>query len=418
MAVVRPFAGWRYSRARFANLADVVVPPYDVISEQQLAKLKKRNSHNFSNVILNEGEKKHEKAAELFSQWKQDGSLVHDTKPELYFYKQTFKLKPHELFCQNVPAGVRKGSSLNRTGILCRVGLEDYSAKVILPHEKTFSGPKADRYELMTAAQGNMEPVFLGYDSPRFSGEEFEKICLGKKPEYDFTDDGGVAHQLWLIDDLKVHDEVAKVLDGKKFYILDGHHRYETALQFYKDHQKTGARLDHRFVLANICSFKQPGTVILPTHRALRLENFNAPKWLAAQKNKCTVKEDLTLAQLEELMIASRSPAFGVRFNGSDRYAFLQINYAPHDKLDLEVLHQEILPELAPGKKSEDIAYIKDITEFEEKISSGELTLGFLVKPSTTAEVMTTAENGKVMPHKSTFFYPKIPSGLVINTFE
>jgi uncharacterized protein (DUF1015 family) len=411
MAVVKPFSGWHYNENKFPKLEDVVVPPYDVISDSELKAMREKNPFNYSKIILPEGENKHASAASFFHQWQKEEVLIQDRKPALYFYKQTFKLTPMELFCQNI-ADQKSDGQLSRTGLFCRVGLEDYSSKVILPHEKTFSGPKADRYKLMEAVQGNMEPVFLGYDSPRFSGDEFEKIVVGQKPTYRFTDNLGVIHELWAITDEKVHEEVETILNPKKFYILDGHHRYETALKFYRDHQSADARLDHRYVLAAICSFHQPGTVILPTHRAIKKGDIEGAKknWVAQGWQWQSVAKR---GELEELLRGSTTAAFGLKIHKTEGYVFLKSKDSK-DKLDLEILHEDLLPSLG---SPQEIDYIKDIGELESKVVEGVYDIGFLVKPSSVDEVMKVAEAGAVMPHKSTFFYPKIPSGLVINSF-
>ncbi len=432
MSVVKPFSAWHYNTHKFKNLSEVVAPPYDVISAEELAEMKKKSPYHYTRVILPEGENKHIQAAELLRTWQREEILVQDKKPALYFYRQTFNLTPAERFCQSVPGHsvatqghfipmkwhdsfFVSGASqpLSRTSIFARIGLEDYSAKIILPHEKTFSGPKADRYKLMESTQGNMEPVFLGYDSPRFSGDEFEKIILSQKPTEKFIDDAGVSHELWAITDEKVIAEVEKVLGPKKFYILDGHHRYETALKFYHDHQAKDARLDHRYVLAAICSFRQPGTVILPTHRALKVgEVDKAKKNLMGLGWEWSEVSDRKI--LEEKLMGSKVTCFGLKIPRNEKYVFLK---APKDleKLDLDVLHDLVLPVF---DKDPQLDYIKDLDELEAKVDQGIYQIGFLVRPSTVDEVMSVAEHGSVMPHKSTFFYPKIPSGFVINTFS
>lgn len=412
MAEVKPFRGWHYNPEKIARLSEVVVPPYDVISEKELAHLQRLNPFNFSKVILPEGENKHQKAADLFQQWKSQKIFVQDPKANLYFYRQKFTLDPYERFCQKATA-----SSLSRTGIFSRVALEDYKTKVILPHEKTFAGPKQDRYLLMEAAKGNLEPVFLGYDSSSFSGGEFEQIVGSRKPLFEYSDFSGVQHELWPIDDQKISDDVAKKLARETFYILDGHHRYETALQFFKDHRSEEAR----YVLAQICSFNQPGTVILPTHRLIRgVKNFDASVFVKKLKSFFDLLPVGSPHELEVLLRDSGRGAFGLLLPGEARYSFLRLREGvaldTRLKLDLDILHGFILKTLL-GSEME-ISYIKSIPEFEMRMKNKEFQMGFLVKPSTYEEVMDTARHFEKMPHKSTFFYPKIPSGLVVNLFE
>jgi uncharacterized protein (DUF1015 family) len=408
MAVVKPFAGWHYNQEKFSELEKIIAPPYDVISEKELARMKAESKYNYTNIILPEGEDKHSRSAELFKLWQKEKILVKDSKPTLYFYRQTFSLTPLELFCQNV-----SDERISRVSLFCVVGLEEYSSRIILPHEKTFSGPKADRYKLMDTTQGNMEPVFLGYDSPRFAGDEFSKIILTLKPNFSYTDDANVLHEVWSITDSKVHLAVEKVLGPLKFYILDGHHRYETALKYYLEHQKSDAKAGHRYVLAAICSFRQPGAIILPTHRALRNGDAAKAKNLLTERG-WTWNHASTLSELEKNLKESKSTAFGIKLKDIKGYGFLK-SPSPRTRLDLEVLHEDVLSFFAEDPKLE---YIKDISELESKVDEGLFIAGFLLKPSTTDEVMAVAEKNSVMPHKSTFFYPKIPSGLVINTFN
>jgi uncharacterized protein (DUF1015 family) len=412
MAVVKAFKGFRYhltSREEKLELKDVVVPPYDVISPLELEILKSKSQYNFSNIILANPRDDYREARERLALWREKEILRPDAKPCLYFYKQVFSL----------------GSTFSRTGIFARIGLEDYSSKIILPHEQTFSHHKDDRYKLMEATGGNMEPVFLGYNSERFSGDEFEKIILSRKPEGHYTDDAGTEHFLWAIDDVLVHEEVEKVLRMQKFYILDGHHRYETALKYFKDHQNSDTKLSHRYLLANICSFKQPGMVILPTHRLLRgLKSDSLNRCLKNLENDFIYREVENVSDLEKDLSRNVSalPAFGLKRSDSIKYIFMQMKEDAFERygkpLDLDVLHEKIIPMLEFSKGKPDIDYVKNISEWEAKLLSKEYELGFLIRPTKAEEVMKVATEGKKMPHKSTFFYPKIPSGLVINLFD
>ena len=423
MAVVKPFKGFRYNQTKIKKLEDVVVPPYDVISPSELVEMKAKSSYNYSNLILSGDSAIYKKAADLLQNWREEKVLIQDVRPCLYFYKQTFKLDRHELFCQIVPDSVKKGGTLSRTGIFSRVGLEDYTSKIILPHEKTFAVHKADRYKLMEATMGNMEPVFLGYDSDRFSGDEFEKITLAKAPVAHYSDCFGVEHKLWSIDDTLVHETVEKTLSGLKFYILDGHHRYETALQFYKDHQSSDARLSHRYVLADICSFRQPGTIILPTHRLISgIVPHTIERTLEALSTDFEISKVVNFKEVEEAMSATQGTVFGVRLAGDTSYLVMKLKkdsgFKKQGELDLDILHEIALPKFQTIGAELNINYVKAIQEWESRLNTDEFQIGFLIKPTTSDEVMKVAQESRKMPHKSTFFYPKIPSGLVINIFD
>jgi len=428
MAVIKSFQAWRYNSAKFSHLEELVVPPYDVISPKELEEMQRRNKHNYSNIILNQSSDKYQAAANLLNQWCEKEDLVQDEKLCLYFYRQTFKLKPTELFCQNVPDSVKRGGALSRIGFFTAVGLEDYSAKVILPHEKTFSSHKDDRYKLMQACQGNMEPVFLGFDSEEFNGASIEKFVSGRKATVSYKDDSGVLHEMWAVSDAPVVQEVETALLQSQLFILDGHHRYETALKFYNDHKNKDARLSHRYVLANVCAFRQPGVVILPTHRALKKVKVTGLHEISSQLGEFFEAAEMrSWQEVEGALMNVGFPSFGLVLQGG-KFAVLKgkpslerltLNTGfskSYEQLDLVILHEFVLKQL--GAQEEDIDYIKDIDQVIQGAGQNLWPVSFLVRPNAYQDVMGVARRGEKMPHKSTFFYPKIPSGLVVRRFD
>lgn len=409
MATVKPFKAWRFDSSKINHLENVIVPPYDVISEKELAEMDKLSPFNFSKVILAKGDKKHLRAAELFKSWQKEEVLIQDKTPGFYLYKQEFNLDRFELFCQKIT----DGHALVRYGFFAKVQVEDYANGVILPHEKTFAKYKADRYELMEAAQGNMEPVFLGYDSNFLTGEDFEKAVTNLKPVYFYEDRSGVQHKLWYVSAADVCSKIEKALQKEKLYILDGHHRYETALKFHQDHG--GERT--KYVLANVCAFNQPGTVILPTHRLLKdLPDFSKDRFIDLLKKNFDVNQVVSLGELETKLKGSKKVGFGLRFGGDKSMFFAELKKDP-GILDLDYLHETLFKEIGGGKEFATF-YVKSIPEFQERLDHNEYEVGFLVRPNTYDDVIKKASHQEVMPHKSTFFYPKIPSGLVIHQFE
>ncbi|MBK9294326.1 MAG: DUF1015 domain-containing protein [Oligoflexia bacterium] len=409
MAVVKPFKAWRYNLSnKVKDLSRVVVPPYDVITPEELKEMKALSQFNFSQVILAEGENKHKKAAEFFLNLQSQEVLIRDNTPCFYFYKQDFSLSNYEQFCQDVD------KNLSRYGFFAVVQVEDYKNKVVLPHEKTFAKYKQDRYELMTQAQGNMEPVFLGYDSSDFTDSEFEQIVSDLKPLYDYTDRYKVHHTLWGVDNKVIIEKVEAKLKNQKLYILDGHHRYETALKFYQDNPQENTK----YVLANVCAFKQKGTVILPTHRLLK---FNSANEKALFNKRCeeffTLENVDSLSQLEEKLKLESAVAFGIKFSGNKGYLFAKLKDKKGAKksvdfLDLDFLHESFL------KEEFKPYYVRSIPEFDQLLKENKYDVGFLVRPNTYDDVVGKALHQKVMPHKSTFFFPKIPSGLVVHSFK
>ncbi len=411
MAVVKPFKAWRYDRDKSPHLEDVIVPPYDVISEKERDALQKSNRHNFSKIILAQGENKHYSAALILNEWKNQEILIQDENPGFYFYRQEFRLGKFEMFCQKIqapPSGV-----MVRYGVFARVQVEDYKNNVIFPHEKTFAKHKADRYELMEASQGNMEPVFLGYDSPFLSGDDFEKMIRSGKLLYDYEDHYGVKHKLWYLSDEETCGKVSEHLKSEKLYILDGHHRYETALKFYQDHPSE----ETKYVLADVCAFKQPGMVILPTHRLVSgIKDFSPENVIAKLAEDFNFAEVKDLSALEARLKASTHVAFGMTFSVNEKMYFVELKSA-QKVLDLDFLHGTLFTPSVLGEELQ-INYVKNIPEFLDNMKSGKHQIGFLVRPNTYEDIVEKAAQHQVMPHKSTFFYPKIPSGLVINKFD
>ncbi len=404
MTVVKPFSAWRYDLEKVGNPADVIVPPYDVITEKERDQMMAANEFNFANIILAQGDEKHQKAARLLKKWQDSGVLIHDPIEAVYFYQQDFQLNSFELFCQKVP------SKLSRYGFFATVKVEEYKEKIILPHEKTFAKYKADRYELTDETKGNMEPIFLGYDSDFFSGKQFESAVKDAELLYDYEDNFGVKHKLWSVTNEKTISDLRAKLSQEKLYILDGHHRYETALKYYQDHPSDKTQ----YVLANICAFKQEGTVILPTHRLVQGgPKFNGEKFLSNLKNRFNFTPVDSLKELESRLMDSENVAFGLRMGKDQQLTFLELK-EKSSELDLDYLHENIIPDSVDAK----ISYVRSIPEFEDLMSQGEHHFGFLVRPNTYDDVVKKALHQEVMPHKSTFFYPKIPSGLVIHGFS
>ncbi|MCC6278263.1 MAG: DUF1015 domain-containing protein [Oligoflexia bacterium] len=406
MTEIRAFKGWRYSQAKASDYSKLIVPPYDVISDQELSEMKKLDSHNFSHVILAEGENKHQKASRLLESMKKEDLVVQESRPCFYLYRQTFKLNRWEKFCQDPTLP----DQLSRVGFFALVKLHDYSDKVILPHEKTFAGPKADRYDLMTMARGQMEPVFLGYDSDFLGSPSEFKALFSQKPDVGFKDQFGVTHEMWACSDEEFAQRAKSEIKNLPLFILDGHHRYETALKYSKDHPEGTAR----YVLAQLIPFQQQGTVILPTHRVLK---WPAPPEKITDFLYKHMSFELVdnLEQLETRMRSGARASFGAILPQGIYYSCVKRST---ENLDLDNLHKLIIPALTEKFGEPRITYVKSIEECVDSVKKGAADLAFLVRPSTHKEVMSTANQGLVMPHKSTFFFPKVPSGLVIHCFE
>lgn len=417
MAVVKPFKAWRYGSPQSSRLQDFVVPPYDVITAPEREALQNSNKYNYSHIILSQGENKHKRAAEKLRDWKDNHILIQDNAPQFYLYKQEFKLSPTECFGQ--PQAIKNTETFKRYGFFGLVQVEPYENKIILPHEKTFSKYKQDRYELMHNCQGQVEPVFLGYDSQFLSGNDFENIVKFSPTTYDYKDAHGVHHTLWALQDSSLHENIMGQLQSQKLYILDGHHRYETALKYHQDHPTE----NNKYVLAQVCAFKQPGMIILPTHRLVSgVKNFDFQFLTRVLMKDFIFEKAADLIALEEKLSNTKEIAFGVAIQKEIYLATLNkqtgasVVKSPQE-LDLDFLHSKILCAENVGPNSE-IHYVRSSGEFFDELKLGRHQFGILVRPNTYADVVFKSNNSEVMPHKSTFFFPKVPSGLVINSFD
>ena len=263
MADVRPLPGIRYAATE--NLAALVTPPYDVISPEAQERYYARDPHNIIRLELGRDEpgddslnNKYTRAATLFAEWRLEGVMRQDA-PSLYVYEQTFSVADAER---------------RRMGLLARVRLEPWDARVILPHERTMSKPKDDRLKLFHACAANLSPLMSLYDDPDQELSAILNEATTSAPDADFADDAGERHRLWRLDDPALAQTVAAFFAPRQLYIADGHHRYETSLTYRDevraDRKETFADDATDFVLMSLTAIEDPGLVVLPTHRILR----------------------------------------------------------------------------------------------------------------------------------------------------
>lgn len=427
MAEIRPITPLRYDLSRVGDLAKVVAPPYDVISAEQRAELAARDPHNVVKLILPEGEgdAKYAHAAELFQAWQREGVLVRDDEPAFYRYDQTF----------TPPGG---GKERTRTGFLGLVKIVPLDKGVVLPHERTLSGPKEDRYKLFSSTKTNFSPGFLLYRDP----EKKLDAALAKATHLaTLTTADGVKHVLSKIAD---KDAVRAIVEGvakSSLLIADGHHRYETALRYAETHPGAEDR-ESAYFLEFFCNGDDPDLMVFPTHRHVHsLPRFDYKEALAGAATLFDVKElppgasaEVYVAELEK---SGRERASLVICAGDGRAALLALrpgaDLAKHAvlgakvpalrKTDVALLHMGLLepvlgitPEMQAAKTN--IWYPQDAAASLKELRGGKGQCLFLMNATPVAQVREVAEAGEVMPQKSTFFYPKVLTGLAIHTLE
>lgn len=436
MADVRPLPGLRYTAT--ADLAALVTPPYDVISPEAQAGYYARHGDNIIRLELGNDEPgddelndRYTRAAVTFAEWRLRDVLAQDA-PTFYLYEQRFTVA---------------GATYSRFSLLARVRLEPWDAQVVLPHERTLSKPKDDRLKLLRACAANLSPIMALYDDPQAElTKRLAKVRRGK-PTAAFTDEAGEEHRLWLASDALLAAHISAFFGDRQLYIADGHHRYETALAYRDEVRELRRELvaddAANFVLMALCALEDPGLVILPTHRLLR---DLVPARLAALDAVLGVwfdREILTdsdpsvwTAQLaaagadgaSALVLVRPEGATLVRLRPEGREAMRAAGTGTGDDhhtdawraLDVAVLHELVLDRalgvgLAAIYAGEHVTYTRDEVAAADAVRQGQAQLAVLLNPTPPAQVRDVALASDRMPQKSTYFYPKLITGLVIN---
>jgi len=435
---IRPFRALRYDPATVADLALVVAPPYDVIDAAEETRLLERHPANVvrldkpSEQPGDEADDRYRRAARTLAGWRSDGTFRKDPHPSLYVYEQAYR----------VP-----GTDVTRTqrGFFGRLRLHAFDEGAVLPHERTMSGPKEDRYKLLRATGVNTSPVVAIYDDPSGSGSRVLDAATARAADVDLTDDDGVRHRLWAIEaDGDGAVTVAPLLDAASrgpVTIADGHHRYETALR-YRDERRMSRSCEEDpafdYILTLFIDAAAEPLTILPTHRIVRgLGDDGAAALLDRLEDLFEVERDIDQAELRE-----RFDAAGLARGGDGRFgawtraggALLTARRRAFDSLlpdggaalrSLDVSLLGAALERLAGIDNEAVAagaieYTKSAGEAIERVEAGldGADAAFLLEPTPVAAVLAVAADGDVMPQKSTYFYPKALTGLVINPHE
>ncbi|UCE80951.1 MAG: DUF1015 domain-containing protein [Methanobacteriota archaeon] len=416
MVQIAPFDAVRYNSIRFGNdVGRFVAPPYDSIDRGMERSLKKDRLNITHLTLGNEGDE-YLTAGKRLRRWLNDEVLVRDGGRSLYLYEQTF---------QGTNGIVRV-----RTGIVAVVRIEDPSNGAILPHENTIPKHKADRMALMSALGGNSEQIFMLYDDKTGEVEEALDSCRKSAEILRFIDPEGVHHRIVRINDDAVISRIGSLLESERMLIADGHHRYETAVE-YRNRRK-GDSEQHRvepsdYVLATLVSFRNPGLVINPTHRLVR--NIDE-KTLATFRNRLdeqfVIRDCQSPEELESALKGAPATAFGVWCPSNGLIALVEPKEAnipgPLGGLSVFVLQERVLKDILGFTtdmldKKTNIEFIKDIGSARFELSSEERSMFFMVKAPTVDQVKEVAKEGLRMPHKSTYFYPKIWSGVLLYLF-
>lgn len=424
MAVIKAFRGMRYNTSIAGEISKLCCPPYDIISEQQRLEYISENEYNVIRLELpKEGENPYANASDILDMWRDKGVLIHEDKPAIYIYEEEF-----------TAYGERKSIK----GIIARVKLEEFSKGIILPHEFTLSKAKEDRFNLMKATNCNFSQIYALYmDQTHKTLNTIDKESEGDSV-LEFTDSDNVTHRLWIVTDEEV---IAKLVDDfadRKLYIADGHHRYETALN-YRNYcrengiSKEGDAQDYQMIY--LVDMEHPGLVVFPTHRLVRdLPEFDKDKMLSLCDEYFDVTKQNGTENMEkelEKLYNEGKKAFGFYCGNGEWYLlvlkdidvmakFLPDLCKASQQLDVSVLHTLVLEKIF-GIDKENMANQINLTYtkfFEEAISlvdKGEFQCSFVLNPTRVTEIRDVAAAGEKMPQKSTYFYPKMITGMVMN---
>ncbi len=433
MPIVRPFRGIHFNPDKVGgnDFTQVVAPPYDVISPEEQKKLHDRHPKNIVHIDFGmaqpgdaPGSDKYSRAAAFYAQWLTEGTLVRDDMPALYYYEQEYDIEGMGHFI--------------RKGFLGALKLSAFGEGEVFPHEKTLSGPKLDRQSLMRVTEANMSPIFGLYSDPA------DEVCgaltarMAKDPSFSAVDDIGVRHRVWVVTDAAAIAKTAALMKARGVFIADGHHRYETAFGFREEQRaKYGNDPDaaYEHVLMFLCNMDDKGIVILPTHRGIHsVPGFSEEAFAAKVREYLPMetREGTPRDAIRAVEEASRTGKAITWSAGGNRFHIISFpdvktfadsklsNFPPALRtLDVVLLHGYLMDQLL-GVTAEAVTagqhvkYYKDPAKAESDLATGAVQLAFFMTGVTVKEFRDVSLSGHVLPQKSTFFYPKIGTGLLI----
>jgi uncharacterized protein (DUF1015 family) len=433
MPQIEAFRALRYDLGHVGSLSDVVAPPYDVIGPELQERLYKRHPANCIRLILNREEpgddasnNRYSRAARFLKNWRGEGVLFSEPDPAVYVYHARFDYA---------------GKTYNRRGFMARIRLERFGEGKIFPHEETMAGPKQDRLLLTRACKANLSQVFGLYPDPKSEAQELLEAAIVGQTPVEATDHLGVVHRLWPVTDVQTIARVAGLMGPKPVFIADGHHRYETACN-YRDELAAAGPLppSHpaNYVLMMCVGMNDPGMIVLPTHRLFcGLPSMSSSDLVAKLGDSFTARvagegADLAQSVWEEVEYGGEQGTLGfytakderwvvatIADAGRARMAQIAADHSPAwQGLGVAILHRLVIDTLLGARDLPKPRYVHLVDEVVEGLESDEFQLAALVMPATVDHVRQISEHRERMPAKSTYFYPKLLSGLVFNPLE
>ncbi|MEG0615269.1 MAG: DUF1015 domain-containing protein [Oscillospiraceae bacterium] len=425
MAEIRGFKGLRFNGG---DLNTLVCPPYDIISEDERNAFLETNEHNIIRLELPVGENRYKTAGETLKKWLSDGVLAKDAKDAIYVYEMEFSVD---------------GKKNSVKGFVSLVKLEEFSKGIILPHEETLSKAKTDRFNLMSETFCNFSQIYSLYMDNDGTYSLIDNCSKGK-PDMEVVDADKTVHRMWCVTDEGVINAVAAAFADKKLYIADGHHRYETALNFHKHLCETGFEGENSssnlsgYISMMLVNMENSGLVVFPTHRIVRdLSGFNSAEVIDQCKKYFDISEEKGIQNVNEKLsefYKKGEKAFAF-YDGGDGYKLMVLREKTAVKallpqmsdaycnLDVSILHSLVLEKIFGIDKENmanqtNLTYTRSLDEAVGAVRSGKANCTFILNPTRVSEIRDVALAGEKMPQKSTYFYPKLITGLVMNKFD
>lgn len=422
MAVIKAFSALRYNLEKIKNLPSVVTPPYDVISARQQSQFYRAHKHNFIRIILGQEKKgdnqqnnKYTRAGAYLEKWIKEKVFIQDNAPSIYIYEQLFDFE---------------GKKISRLGFIALLKLEPSGKGVVFPHEKTFCKPKEDRLRLIKTTRANLSPIFGLYSDSEERIENLIKSACRREALLDFKFEG-VKNRLWLINNPGFISKLKRLTRDKKIFIADGHHRYEVACLYNKLTRSSG-EVNSDYIMMYFSALQSDGLKVMPTHRVINNLPIRNPRLIREALLKYFIVEDFNnhKALTKELKSVKTGGHFFGLYLGNKIFYLLKlrkgskkITQHPPDSykdLDVVILHNIIFKKILGIKENKDqqTLYTRDEDLAINLVDSKKYQAAFLMNPPNPRQISAISEGLKKMPHKSTYFYPKPLSGLVINKLD
>ncbi len=435
MATVIPFKGLRYNTDIFDNLDDVTAPPYDIISSEEQDALYNKSDYNVVRIDYGksfdsdtETDNKYTRAGLSLSEWIEKDILKREDKPAFYIYEQSFEYN---------------GTPIALKGIISLVKIEEFEKKIVLPHEETLSKAKADRFDLMSATDANMSQIYSLYLDEDNSVESLLIKESTKKPDISFVTADGITQNIWIVTNEAVTTKITESFKDKQLFIADGHHRYETALNF-RNKKRSEAQTDEEapydYVMMMLTSMNDKGLLVFPTHRLIKdIPDFDENILIGNLTQDFTVskvyltEDNYAEVITESILSASDMKRFALYTGGDYYYRFelknldvindyIKNKSEAYKHLDVTLLHTLVLERFLNIDQSnmanqKNLSYTRNAVEAINKVKSGEFQCSFLINATHVSDIKEVSLANEKMPQKSTYFWPKLVTGIVINKF-